>query len=46
MKQQLAFVVKLLFKVITENDITDDELQALMNIKDELPDVEASNFRW
>lgn len=46
MEKQLAFVVELLFKVIIRNDITDDELQALMNIKDELPDVEASNFRW
>lgn len=44
--KKLAFVVKLLHKVITNNDVTDEEIQALENIASELPEVDETDFRW
>lgn len=45
-EKQLAFIANILLKVITDQFITSNEDQALANICNELPDVEADEFRW
>ena len=46
MEEKLSFVVKLLYKVLTNDGVTSDDIQALENIASELPDVDDTNFRW
>ena len=46
MEDKFAFVVKLLYKVVTNEDVTSYEIQALENIATELPDVKENDFRW
>ena len=42
----IAFLAGLVRDLICGNGITSDEMQALDNIIDDLPDVDASEFRW
>lgn len=42
----IAFLARLTRDLILGLNITDDELQALDNIIDELPDVDTKEFRW
>ena len=46
MEEKLSFVVKLLYKIINNEGVTSDEMQALENIVSELPEVDETNFRW
>lgn len=42
----IAFLAGLIRKLIHYNGFTPDEMQALDNIIDDLPDVDAKEFRW
>ena len=42
----IAFLAGLVRDLIHDRYITDDEIQALDNIINELPDVDAKEFRW
>lgn len=44
--KKLAFIATLLMKKLTDQYISDCELQALQNIIDEFPDVDAKEFRY
>lgn len=44
--KQVAFLARLLREVIHDGHITSNDIQALDNIIDELPEVSANNFRW
>lgn len=48
LRDQLAFVSGLLWKVLIGVEVTDNELQSLSNIKDDLGfyDLPDSRFRW
>jgi hypothetical protein len=44
--KKLAFIATLLMKKLTDQYISECELQALQNIIDEFPDVDAKEFRY
>lgn len=44
--KQVAFLARLLAEVIEDGTITSNDMQALENIIDELPEVTTNDFRW
>ena len=43
---QLAFISGILYSLVTNQTITEDEIQALENIMQELPEVKTADFRY
>lgn len=44
--KEIAFLARILAEVIEDGTITSNDMQALDNIIDGLPEVSANDFRW
>lgn len=44
--KQIAFLARLLREIIYDGHIISNDMQALDNIIDELPEVTGDDFRW
>lgn len=44
--KEIAFLARLLAEIIEGGTITSNDMQALDNIIDDLPEVTSNDFRW